>query len=481
MNHCRKKENYIKYVVVCMCLFLTGCGTIGLARESTFESAYENVPEEESVDIYTSSAHGIVEGVNTNAGTVTFYLLDRGEEKTFSYDTATVVQDRHGSYLTMEQLTLGEVVDIAYNADLEKMGSVALSMDGYSYDSISNYILNPRNGTVQIGGETYGMSENVKVFSGQQQVSLEQILEGDIISFRGLGSEVVSIIVDKGHGYLKLENEDALIGGWVEVGQSVIQQISDNMLIVVPEGSYTVRLTADNIEEYREVNIDRDRETILNLQDIEVIEPINGVLQFDVYPEEAEILVDDAPVDPTYSVRVPLGLHKITAKAEGYHSYSEFVNVTRDKMKVQLSLDEAVGTSDDASVSEGATITIQAPEDVEVYQDNLYMGITPLTYEKTAGDHTITLRKQGYDTRSYQISVEDDDKDLVYSFPDLYLEGTTPTVSGNNALATNGPETNADAANTVSGNAVSDNEDITTLSDNEENVSGNSATVSGNN
>ena len=47
------------------------------------------------------------------------------------------------------------------------------------------------------------------------------------------------------------------------------------------------------------------------------------------------------------------------------------------------------------------------------------MGISPVTYDKTVGTHTISLRKSGYQTKSYQIEVTDDDRDLVYSFPDL--------------------------------------------------------------
>ena len=46
MRKCRQMQNYIKPLIVSLCLLLTGCGTIGLAQEATFESAYENVPEE---------------------------------------------------------------------------------------------------------------------------------------------------------------------------------------------------------------------------------------------------------------------------------------------------------------------------------------------------------------------------------------------------------------------------------------------------
>ncbi len=479
MKRCRQMQNYIKPLIIGLCLLLTGCGTIGLAQEATFESAYENVPEEEPVDLYMSKACGVVEAVDLEASTVTFYLVDRKEQRTFSYDAATLVQDRHGSSLTMAQLTLGEVVDIAYNDELSKMGSVVFSMEGFSYDSISNYVLDEEKGTVQIGSDVYGMGKGIKVFSDNKQMELNQILKHDIVSFRGVGSEVVSIIVDKGHGYLKLENDEALIGGWVEVGQTVILQISDNMLITVPEGSYTVRLTANDIEEYREVTVERNKETVIDLSDIEVKKPVNGAVTIDVTPKDAEVYIDDMIVDASYQMRVPLGIHKITAKAEGYDAFSEYFEVTEETATVKMTLKEASTVSGNASNKTQNTITIQAPENVEVYQDNLYIGISPVTYDKSEGTHTITLRKSGYETRSYQIVVADDDKDAIYSFPDLLPEGTYQTVSGNSS--TTGTGTGVTDKQTVSGNDVSATGKTETVSGNATSVAEDSATVSGNN
>ena len=87
-----------------------------------------------------------------------------------------------------------------------------------------------------------------------------------------------------------------------------------------------------------------------------------------------------------------------------------------------------------------------------------------MTYNKTAGDHTITLRKTGYITRSYGITVVDDKNDVTYAFPDLERENNT--VSGNsvNGQNENGNGNTSGSNNTVSGNSVSGNS-----------VSGNSA------
>jgi len=64
-------------------------------------------------------------------------------------------------------------------------------------------------------------------------------------------------------------------------------------------------------------------------------------------------------------------------------------------------------------------VHIDAPENVEVYLDGNYVGISPCSFKKTSGSHVITLRKSGYETRSYTVQVDEEEKDVSYSFVDL--------------------------------------------------------------
>ena len=459
------KKNLMKCAAVGMCIILTGCGTIGLAQEAAFESAYENKPEEET-DIFLSESRGVLEEVNAQDETITVYRMDEKDEITLIYDNATAVQDKYGSSLTMSQLNPGEIVDLCYNSELGKAGSVNVSSDIWCYDNVEKHEINEGRGTLQVGSETYRISKETKAFSGQEQISLDQILKQDVLSLKGTGYDVASIIVDKGHGYLKLENEEPLVGGFIEVGQAVIQQISEDMLITVPEGSYVVSLSAEGFQETREITIERNKETVLDLGDIDLPQPVNGRVVFSVYPEQASVAVDGITINTAYPILLSFGLHQVTASADGYDTISEYVNVEGETTTVRLTLDEFVAnTVSGNTVKEDSnhTITIQAPADVEVYQDNLYMGIAPVTYKKTEGSHTITLRKTGYVTKSYQIEVTDDDRDLVYSFPELVSETESDgeTVSGN----------------TVSGNS---SEKSGSSSSNADTVSGNQSDVSGN-
>ena len=467
----KKKDKlfHLPAAVVCVVsLLLTGCGSIGLAQESTFESAYENKEEEEPVDIYLSGATVIIESVKEEEQVIDVYVTDRNESRSFTYTGATTIQDKYGSGMSMAQLNPGDIADIKYNSELERIGSITLSPDAWNHEGITRYNLDIGNGSASIGDETYGMSSNVRFFSDGKFIDADQIIQQDVLTFRGKGSTIMSVVVNQGHGYLKLENDQAVIGGWIEVGQTLISQIAPDMLFVVPEGTYTVRFSGTGVEETREVTIERNKETLLDLGDIEIPQPEKGLVTIQVTPESAQVFIDENKVDITYPVRVPIGLHQITAKASGYDTVSKYFQVDGDNITVKLDLEEQKTVSGN-SVSKKeeektAKITINTPVDTEVYQDNLYMGIAPVTYTKTPGTHTITLRKQGYITRSYNIEIADDDKDVTYSFPDLDPEnaGTVSgnTISGNsisgNSINKESSSESKKSGETVSGNSVKD-------------------------
>ena len=60
---------------------------------------------------------------------------------------------------------------------------------------------------------------------------------------------------------------------------------------------------------------------------------------------------------------------------------------------------------------------------MEVYLDGNYVGVSPCSFQKVPGIHVIILRKAGYETRSYTIQVDDEEKDSSYSFVELAVSG----------------------------------------------------------
>ena len=60
-----------------------------------------------------------------------------------------------------------------------------------------------------------------------------------------------------------------------------------------------------------------------------------------------------------------------------------------------------------------------APAGVEVYKDGAYIGISPISFAKKQGIYTITLRRDGYQTRSYTVEIDYEKNNVNYSFSEL--------------------------------------------------------------
>ncbi|MBQ9360785.1 MAG: PEGA domain-containing protein [Lachnospiraceae bacterium] len=76
----------------------------------------------------------------------------------------------------------------------------------------------------------------------------------------------------------------------------------------------------------------------------------------------------------------------------------------------------------DSSIVQGSRIYIDAPETAEVYFDGIYKGVVPCSFIKESGTHVITLRKDGYETRTFTVTLDDSKENETYSFSALQEE-----------------------------------------------------------
>ena len=70
-----------------------------------------------------------------------------------------------------------------------------------------------------IGQETYKLTANTQYLSEGMKIELMDLNPADVLSFQGIGNQIVTVQVEKGHGYLRLEGDEKFTGGWIEVGQ----------------------------------------------------------------------------------------------------------------------------------------------------------------------------------------------------------------------------------------------------------------------
>lgn len=426
---------------------LSASDSIGFAHESAYER-YDSGFVIAQPGSYDSIDTAVVKEIDMEKNRVTFMNVETGRYYTLDYDGTTVIQDKYGGGMSMAQVHNGDIMDVTFLRNKKKLTGMKLSESAWVLDKVEKYSFDILGKRAEVGGGTYSIRNNLVVSSEGRDAQLEDIIRGDVVSVSGIGNSVYSVVVEEGHGYLRLSSDEYLRGGWIEVGQSVIQQITEDMLLVVPEGTYDVHLTAAGIDETKEVTIYRNQEATLDVGDVKMEAPKTGRILFAVTPSETVISIDGEEVDISSPVEIEYGIHQMVAKAEGYDTLTQYIKVSQELASISIALEESLEDDDSYltnynnsssvsaneynSAASAYKVYIDSPSDVEVYLDGIYIGMSPVSFKKEPGMHTITLRKAGYVTKSYTIQIDDEEKDVTYSFTDLVREGTSGnTVSGN--------------------------------------------------
>ncbi len=383
---------------------------------------------------YDSADTAVIVEINTNENTITFFNLIVHKNYTLSYDGTTVFTDKYGESLSLVQLKPGDIVDVTFLKSKKKLASLALSSAAWSNESVSRYTIDTATHSITIGNDVYKLTDETKIFSDGEEMEMIDLNAADVLTFNGVGTTVHSIVVEKGHGYLRLSGDENFRGGWIEVGQNIIQTITEDMLIVVPEGSYQVTISIPGGGGTKNVRINRNEEVTLDISDLEIEEVQYGTVVFSMTPSTASLYIDGELVDTSLPVTLEYGIHQMIAKAEGYETVTRYLKVAEASAGIDITL-EKEGTEEedddkkDVTVSSGDAVTtgypqvyIDSPVGAEVYVDGNYVGISPVSFKKEEGTHVITFRLSGYQTRSYTISVDGEKKDVTFSFATLVPE-----------------------------------------------------------
>ncbi|MDD2972368.1 MAG: PEGA domain-containing protein [Lachnospiraceae bacterium] len=459
------RKKYIREYVIVMVMIILCCCGCSLPTSKTADASDDGTGFIKSgVGYYDSKDTAVLVKKNEEDSTITLLNIKVGRNYTLKYDGATQIEDKHKQALSMSQVMPGDIVDVTFVKQSKRLNSIRQSSESWSYGAVEKYSFGRNNQTMAIGDEEYELYDNVPVISNNTEGELMDLNAQDILTVQGIDHTVYSITVDKGHGYLRLDNDQYFIGGWIEVGQKVIQPITEGMLLVVPEGTYQVLLTNTRIQGTKEVTIDRDGEVALDVGDIKPEEAKYGTILFSINPSDTTLYIDGNQQDYDKPVTLEYGIHQMIAKAEGYKTVTQYIKVGQETATISVELEAQSEEDKDAdmdgdadtensteenedsmiegnSMSSNNTVTaaspapylnttasassttkkvyIDSPEGAELYLDSNYIGIVPVAFSKSPGTHIVSLRKTGYQTKSYTLQIDAEDKDITYSFAEL--------------------------------------------------------------
>ena len=477
----KKRSNKKKIHSVVMLLTLLLLGVLTVTGCSAEVSAISHAEEKKLPDLsvennslvgaYDSADMAVVENLDTDGKQITLMTLQTGQTYNLFYSGTSYILDKYGSSMTAGQLQQGQIVNVTFLKSNRQIHQLQVAENAWKYDEVTKYDLTGDNGTASIGSDKYSLNDHTQVYSNGHKAELMDIIRGDVLTISGVGHEIFSIQIDKGHGYVRLKNDAGLQGGWIEIGNEIISKVSsENMLLAVPEGTYNLRLRTDSQTINQEITVERNQELILDCGKIKPKEDSDGYVNFLLQPESANLSIDGEPVESPEMVKLSYGIHEIQVEADGYQTLLKHISVGTKLAEIVVNLEESNedepeeaseteetdadsdGTknnfeSEEVPLPENALteeteqktekteteeepihvmtsnkVYVDQPEGVEVYLDGDYVGLAPTSFRKTTGQHTLTLRKVGYITKSYTILLHDDGDDITYSFSSLEPE-----------------------------------------------------------
>ena len=335
-------------VPICVILFIafTGCYLIIMeyakqraADRVANEAVSENV-EQEALSEPDEGIQGILTGINTEDGIMGFQDIRSGKLYEIPYDSNLEVKNKYGDIMSMAELVNGEIFKLYYTRSLKKLTGIQVSDTTWTYTDVRKFSFDEHKKIMMIGDEAYKFTKALRIYSLNEEAQIMDINEMDTLTVRGIDKEILSVVVDKGHGYVRVLNDAYFVGGWIEIGQDIIKPVTEDMLIPVGEGEHLIKVTNRGYAGEEEVRVSRDKETKLDLSKIEIEEVAIGHVQFKIDPDYARLYIDDEITE--FEERVPLefGVHSIRVECAGYNTIYSNIKVGSDYAEIDITMDE---------------------------------------------------------------------------------------------------------------------------------------------
>ena len=343
-------------VVLAAALTLTGCGQYAsqftaLLTSQPADSTAEQAEAETAADemsrsgIYDSEDAAVVVKKDLEAKTVQFQNIASSRRYTLTYDGTTTVYDKNEQALSMEQLKEGSIVTVRFYKPRKALAYVRENPDCISYHNVSGYSMDLSKGTIALGNELYNISSHVVVASGGRETDMMEVSPMDELSVWGYKNMIYGLHVEKGHGYLRLQNQDYFVNGWIDVGDSVIRKITDDMLLTVPEGTHTVTVSHKGSSATQEITFARNEEMAWDLGEVEITVVQKGTVIFTLNPVTAKVSIDGREVNVSKPVEIEYGLHQMRITADGYETVAQYIRVGEPSANIAVELEKSEESS----------------------------------------------------------------------------------------------------------------------------------------
>lgn len=278
--------------------------------------------------------------------------LNSGKQYMYNYTIATRFLDKYGSRMPVSGFDAGRIIRVGEKDKQGRLVEAQISDLAWEYPDVTRYSVDEEHGAFKIADTNYSYDEDLFVVSDGSPLQLSDLTALDTLRVVGIDKKIYSISVTTGHGSLKLVNTSVFDGSYIQVGSKVFAQITGEMTIEIPEGTYTAAVANNGYGGSTEITITRGQETVLDLETLKGEGPKYGSILFAVNVEGAWLQVDGQLVDYSQPVELQYGVHTLTVTADGYDTYSKKLFVNSPEATIAIGMTGESGSSSTTTGSE---------------------------------------------------------------------------------------------------------------------------------
>lgn len=330
------KQITILLCTICMAIILISCAG---KDDSNNKSAISNgvdipvmpntdVNESETVKDESETAFkAVLIELNIEEKTMLLQKTSSSNRVLYSYTGGTDITNRYGEIMSATQLNVGDILEVDVSLENGKLTYVKISEKDFDYPGVTNFKVDKDNKIIFVGNEKYIYTDNTVFLNDGRIISVDNLESIDVITLKGYDRELESVVVTSGHGYLRVDTTEFFIGGYIEIGEKIVESIKENMVLPVPVGQYVMTVTKDKTSGTKDIIINNNEEIRVNLIEFQKEAVRLGTLSFKISPSGAKLTIDGVKKDYSQIIDLAFGTHKIVVTADGYEPYAQMITV----------------------------------------------------------------------------------------------------------------------------------------------------------
>ena len=319
-----------------------------IADRNTQETQENSTETEKSEEFLLTAVDQIQESLQ-------LYRYADGMEYRYYYGTGTRFYDKYGNRTPVTSFEPGLLVTIG-DVDSEGILTEArISDQAWVYDNITRFSVNPDLDMLKIGDGKYRYTDDTIVFSGDKRIQMTDLSDGDTLSVVGRDKNILAVRVTTAQGTLALSNTKLFEESFLQLGTKIFAEITPDMEIQVPEGTYELTVAGNGYGGSTEVAVTRNEQISVDVDSIKGEDPKYCTLTFAVDVAGALMYIDGSQVDYTQPLQLQYGIHSIQITADGYDTWSKrlYVNSPEAQIEIALSGDDTGSTETESTETAG--------------------------------------------------------------------------------------------------------------------------------